>query len=286
MLYSAFCVKSTNAIRETRAGLMSDIDLTFAGPLARVRLDSPARRNAMSRTMWLALPRICAAIGARADALVVVVEGAGGDFCAGADIQEFAEVYRDAAAAHDYVNAIQDGLMALAALDRPTIAALTGAAVGGGLGLALCCDLRFCADDAMLAITPAKLGLLYGHVETRRLVELVGPACAKDLLFSGRRIAPAEALAIGLVDRVAPAHELAGAVAAYCTVLAGLSQRSIRGAKRAVDAIARGMPAESRAFREAVEDAAMGEDFREGRAAFTEKRAPGFTFRGRTDAVD
>ena len=265
---------------------MSDIDVIFSGALARIRLNSPARRNAISRAMWLALPEICAAIEARADALVVVVEGAGGHFSAGADIQEFAEVYRDAATTHDYVNAIQAGLAALAALDRPTIAALAGVAVGGGLGLALCCDLRFCAEDATLAITPAKLGLLYGHVETRRLVELVGPARAKDLLFSGRRIAPAEALAFGLVDRVAPAHELPGAVAAYCAELTALSQRSIRGAKRAVDAIARGMPTESRAFRGAVEDAALGEDFREGRAAFTEKRAPGFTFRGRTDAMD
>ena len=264
---------------------MSDIDLIFEAPLARLRLNSPARRNAVSRAMWRALPGLGAAIEAHAEALVVVVEGASGHFSAGADIQEFAEVYRDAAAAHDYVDAMQDGLAALAALNRPTLAALEGVAVGGGLGLALCCDLRFCADDAHLAITPAKLGLLYGHVETRRLTELIGPARAKDLLFSGRRVAPTEALAIGLVDRLAPAQELAGAVAAYAAELARLSQRSIRGAKRAVDAIARGMPDESPAFREAVEDAALGEDFREGRAAFAEKRAPAFTFRGRTDAV-
>ena len=86
-------------------------------------------------------------------------------------------------------------------LDRPTIAVMRGIAVGGGLGLALACDLRFCADDAHLAITPAKLGLIYGHAETRRLVELVGPSRAKDLLFTGRRIETEEALAIGLIDR-------------------------------------------------------------------------------------
>ncbi len=265
---------------------MSDIDLIFDPPLARVRLASPARRNAMSRAMWRALPGLCAAIESRADALVVVVEGAGGHFCAGADISEFPEVYRDAAATRDTVDAIQHGLAALAALDRPTLAAMSGVAVGGGLGLALCCDLRFCAEDAHLAITPAKLGLLYGHVETRRLVELVGPARAKDLLFSGRRVEPAEALAIGLVDRVVAAQELQGNVSQYAANLALLSQRSIRGAKRAVDAIARGMTEESPAFRAAVEEAALGEDFREGRAAFAEKRAPQFTFRGATSAVD
>ncbi len=207
---------------------MQEIELTFDAPLARIRLNVPARRNAMSRAMWRALPDICGAVEACADALVVVVEGAGGHFCAGADIAEFHEVYRDAVATRDYVDSIQDGLGALAALDRPTLAAVNGVAVGGGLALAMCCDLRFCAEDAYLAITPAKLGLLYGHVETRRLVELVGSARAKDLLFSGRRVAPAEALSIGLVDRLAPAEALAQSLSDYAADLARLSQRSIR----------------------------------------------------------
>src|SRR6202034_3530028 len=108
---------------------------------------------------------------------------------------------RDAAAAREYLGAIEVGLEALIALDRPTIAALEGSSIGGGLALALCCDLRFCAENAHLGIPPAKLGLLYGPVETRRLVELVGPSRAKDLLFSCRRGETAEALAIGLIDR-------------------------------------------------------------------------------------
>lgn len=265
---------------------MSDIELIFEAPLARIRLNSPVRRNAMSRAMWRALPGLCAEIEAQAEALVVVVEGAGGHFCAGADISEFGEVYRDALATRDYSDAIQDGLAALAALDRPTLAALGGVAVGGGLAIAVSCDLRFCAEDAHLAITPAKLGLLYGHVETRRLIELVGPARAKDLLFSGRRVAPAEALAMGLVDRVTAPEALGPSVAAYAAELSRLSQRSIRGAKRAVEAIVRGMQDESPAFRAAIEDSALGEDFREGRTAFTEKRAPVFTFRGPTASVD
>ncbi|MGD1038717.1 MAG: enoyl-CoA hydratase-related protein [Roseiarcus sp.] len=265
---------------------MSDIDLIFEAPLARIRLNRPSRRNAVSRVMWLALPEICVAIEARSDALAVVVEGAGGHFCAGADISEFPEVYRDAATTREYVGAIQRGLGALAALDRPTIAALSGVAVGGGFGLALCCDLRFCAEDAHLAITPARLGLLYGHVETQRVVELVGPARAKDLLFSGRRIDPVEALAIGLVDRLVPAEALPGVIDEYAADLARLSQEAIRGAERAVDAIARGMNEEGGEFRAATEDAALGEDFLQGRAAFAAKRAPNFTFGGATSAGD
>ena len=186
--------------------------------------------------MWRALPAICAAIAAREEALVVLVEGQGGHFSAGADISEFGEVYRDAAAARDYGDAVQDGLRALIELDRPSIAVLQGNAVGGGLGLALACDLRFCAADAYLAITPAKLGLVYGHAETRRLVELVGPSRAKDLLFTGRRIETDEALAIGLIDRRIETglHDTA---LGYARGLADLSQASIRGAKRTVDAV-------------------------------------------------
>ncbi len=265
---------------------MSDIALTIEPPLARIRLDRPPRRNAMTRAMWRALPELCAAIGAANEALAVGIEGAGGHFCAGADISEFDVVYRDAEATRDYNEAIQQGLRALVAVDRPTIAALRGAAIGGGLALALCCDLRFCADDAVLAITPARLGLLYGFVETRRLVQTIGPARASDLLFSGRRVACAEALAIGLVDRLVAADQLEATIAAYAGELASLSQHSIRGAKRGVEAIAAGLEEESAAYRAMVEQAAAGEDFAEGRLAFVEKRAPQFRFRGRLDPLD
>lgn len=255
---------------------MADLELIFDGALARLRFNAPARRNALNRATWRALPDACATVAARAEALVVVVEGAGGHFSAGADIGEFDAVYRDAAATRDYVEAMQAALAALASLDRPTIAAIDGSAIGGGLAVALCCDLRFAADDAHLAAPPAKLGLVYGPVETRRLIDLVGPARAKDLLFSGRRVAPAEALAIGLVDRVVAAADLGRSVAAYADTLAGLSQRSIRGAKRMIDAIAAGLPLDSPTLRAEVEAAALGEDFREARAALAEKRPPRF----------
>jgi len=264
---------------------MGDLELIFDGALARLRFNAPARRNALNRATWRALPQTCATIAARADSLVVIVEGAGGHFSAGADIAEFATVYRDGESTRDYIDAMQAALGALAALDRPTIAAIDGSAIGGGLAVALSCDLRFAADDAHLAAPPAKLGLVYGPVETSRLVTLIGPARAKDLLFSGRRIAPVEALAIGLVDRVVPAADLAESVMAYAKNLAGLSQRSIRGAKRMVDAIAAGLPLDSPALRAEVEDAALGEDFRQARAALAAKRPPRFAFRGATKPI-
>ena len=199
-------------------------------------------------------------------------------FSAGADISEFDHVYRDAAATRDYSNSIQDGITALVELDRPTIAVMRGNAVGGGLGLALACDLRFCAADAYLAVTPAKLGLIYGHAETRRLVELVGPSRAKDILFTGRQIETDEALAIGLIDRRVETA-LEETAVGYARGLAVLSQTSIRGGKRAVDAIAGGALIETPAFRARTESAALGPDFVEGRAAFKEKRSPRFPSR-------
>jgi enoyl-CoA hydratase/carnithine racemase len=166
-------------------------------------------------------------------------------------------------------------------LDRPTIAVIRGVAIGGALGLALACDLRFCDADAHLAITPARLGLIYGHAETRRLIELVGPSRAKDLLFTARRIETDEALAIGLIDRRIETA-LQETVLGYARGLADMSQMSIRGAKRAIDAIAAGMSKEAPAYRALTEVAAQGPDFAEGRDAFAEKRAAKFTFRGAT----
>ncbi len=260
---------------------MTDISLRFEPPFARIVLSRPERRNAITRAMWRALPAIRAAIEARDDLLVTLVEGEGAHFSAGADIAELGEIYRDAAAARDYGDAVQDGLKALMDLDRPTIAVIRGVAIGGGLGLALACDLRFCADDAHLAITPARLGLIYGHAETRRLVELVGPSRAKDLLFTARRIETDEALAIGLIDRRVETA-LQETVLGYARGLADLSQTSVRGAKRAVDAVAAGMSKEAPVYRALTEAAALGPDFAEGWAAFAEKRAAKFAFRGPT----
>ncbi len=260
---------------------MTDISLRFEPPFARVILNRPDRRNAISRAMWRALPAIRAEIETREDMLVALVEGEGQHFSAGADISEFDEVFRDAAATRDYGDAIQDGLKALMAIDRPTIAVIRGVAIGGGLALALACDLRFCAADAHLALTPAKLGLIYGHAETRRLVELIGPSRAKDLLFTARRVETDEALAIGLIDRRIETA-LLDTVLGYARGLAEMSQVSVRGCKRGIEAIAGGMSVETPGFRALTEAAALGPDFAEGRAAFASRRAARFAFRAPT----
>jgi enoyl-CoA hydratase/carnithine racemase len=252
---------------------MSDLRLLLEPPLARIVLDRPERRNAMSEAMWRDLARLSAEIEARAEIKAVIVEGAGGHFCSGADIAEFDEVFAAANSARAYLGAIEHALEALNQLDRPTLARIEGSAVGGGLAIALACDLRFAAEDAHLAVPPAKLGLLYGPVETRLLVETIGPAAAKDLLFSARAVEPQEALRLGLINRSLPAAALAEAAETQARTWSRLSQTSIRGAKKAVRAA---LAANFDELRALVEGAALGKDFREGRAAFKAKRPANF----------
>src|ERR1700684_166321 len=239
---------------------MTEISLRFEPPFARIVLSRPERRNAMTRAMWRPLPAIRAAIEPREDLLLTLVEGEGAHFSAGADITELGDIHADTAATRDFGDAIQPSLKALMDLDRPTIAVIRGVAIGAGLGLALACDLRFCAADAHLAITPARLGLVYGHAETRRLIELIGPSRAKDLLFTARRIETDEALAIGLIDRRIETA-LQETVLGYARGLAELSQTSARGCRGTVDAIAAGMRQETSRFRALTEAAAFGPDF-------------------------
>jgi enoyl-CoA hydratase/carnithine racemase len=252
---------------------MSDLRLILEPPLARIVLDRPERRNAMSAAMWSDLVHVCEEIESNAEIETVIVEGAGGHFCSGADISEFDEVFADAGSARTYLDAIERALEALNRLNRPTLAKIEGSAIGGGLAIALACDLRFAAQDAHLAAPPAKLGLLYGPVETRLLVETIGAAAAKDLLFSARAVEPQEALRLGLINRCLPAAALAEASRAQAKAWSGLSQASIRGAKKAVSAA---LAAKFVELRELVEAAALGDDFREGRAAFKAKRSAQF----------
>jgi enoyl-CoA hydratase/carnithine racemase len=169
---------------------------------------------------------------------------------------------------------IAEAIEALAGFAKPTLAALSGACVGGGVSLALACDLRIADASARFAVTPAKLGLIYSHADTLRLVRAVGPSRAKELLFTGRMVAAEEAARIGLVgtladDARAEAERLAAA-------LASASRPALRAIKRMVENVSAGV-AEGPDHRAAFADAFRGADFAEGRAAFLEKRPPRFS---------
>ncbi|MEM1430551.1 MAG: enoyl-CoA hydratase-related protein [Pseudomonadota bacterium] len=241
------------------------------GTVARITLNVPTRRNAVSQAMWQALPGICRDL---AGARVVVLSGAGGHFSAGADISEFDRVYADDATIAASNAAVRAGQQAVADIGCPVIAMVDGVCVGGGCGLALHADLRFASERARFAITPAKLGLAYSFEDTRRLIETVGPAAAKDLLFSGRMVAAAEALRLGLVDQVVPPDRLEAEVTAYAAGIAAQSSASHRVTKRMVAAVQRGAPSPEDLA--AFDGLFSGADFREGAAAFREKRPPDY----------
>jgi enoyl-CoA hydratase/carnithine racemase len=255
---------------------MPNLSVSYDPPVARLVLDRPARRNAITAAMWTHLPSLCAEIESHSQIKAVIVEGAGDYFCSGAEITEFDRTFSDIESARTYLGVIENALLALSQLDRPTLAKMRGAAIGGGLAVALAGDLRVAADDTYFSIPPAKLGLLYGRIETRLLVETVGPAVAKDLLFSGRAVSAGEALSMGLINRCLPDASLDVEVERQAGEWSNLSGASVRGAKKAVRAVLDLRLGDLRAM---VEDAVMGEDFREGRAAFLEKRSPLFARR-------
>ena len=252
------------------------------GRVARIEINHPARRNAISQAMWAALPAICATIAADPAIRVVLLCAAdqpgvaNPTFSAGADISEFAGVYATPASTAAYNRLVRQAQAALRDLPRPMIAVVAGACIGGGCGLALACDLRFAAMSAQFAITPARLGLAYSPEDTAQLVEKVGPACAKDMLFSARMVPASEALAIGLIDRVEPDADLWRAVEAYAGALADLSPRSIATAKATINALSEPHLRNGAALQQAFDDSFSSADFAEGRAAFLARRPPVF----------
>lgn len=254
------------------SGLLVDIQ----GRVGTMTLNRPAHRNAITRAMWLGLPAVVAGLAADSAVRVVVLRGAGGDFAAGADIGEFDTVYASRAAATDYAAAMAGAMDALLACAKPVIAAIEGYCIGGGVALTLCCDLSFADAGARFAVTPARLGIAYSFADTRRLVARIGAAAAKDLLFSARRIDAAEALGMGLVDRVLAAGGLEAALVDYAEMLAGASPASQIVAKDFVSRAAAGQVAEDAATRATYLDILEGPEFGEGRRAFRERRKPAF----------
>lgn len=250
------------------------------GDIAELVLNRPGKRNAFTEAMWAGLPEILDTLAERCR--VLVVRGAGDHFASGADISEFEDIYSTQARGEAYSASIARALDALAAFPHPAIAMIRGACIGGGCGLALACDLRFADDTAKLAITPAKMGLLYPFNDTRRLVEAVGGAMAKDMLFSARVLDAAEAERAGLVNRRFAPEELERETRAYCTRLLDMSPFSATYTKKMISRVLDGQDADTDETRAWFTNAFASADFREGYRAFLDKRQPDFS-RGEAD---
>lgn len=244
----------------------AELLVEVAAPVATVVIHNPARRNAMTAAMWRRLPALLDQLEADPAVRALVLTGADGTFCAGADLGDLDELL-DAGDASIAVLAEER----LAAFAKPTVAAIRGACVGGGCQLAVACDLRLAADDARFGVPPARLGLVYPAPTTRRLAGLVGPSTAKALLFTAELIDAGRALRVGLVDEVLPAAALSARVGAVTAAVTAQSRLSVMAAKEIVD----GRADDARIAWWHGQVRASGEA-REGVAAATERRAARF----------
>lgn len=244
-----------------------------------VMLSNPTRMNALTRSMWEAIPTAIKAAEDDPDIRVVVLEGEGTRaFSAGADISEF-DTHRSGDAAQSYDALNSAAFAAVASCAKPTIAKIAGFCLGGGFQLALSCDLRVVAEDATFAIPAARLGLGYNPRWFATMLSVLGPAQAKDAIFTGRRFGAAEAQAFGLVSRLASLDSLDETARMLAEEIAVNAPLTMLAAKRAIDAHSRIAPSEMAALQEMAEACFRSEDYAEGRAAFREKRKP--VFRGR-----
>ncbi|MFC3440518.1 enoyl-CoA hydratase-related protein [Sphingobium rhizovicinum] len=245
------------------------------GPVARLLIDRPDRRNAMNQMMWETLPALVSeAMTDDAVRVLILSSATPGLFCAGADINEFAACSGDEGWRVANQAAIRASQYALAHAEKPAIAAIDGDCVGGGCGLAIACDLRIASPTARLGITPAKLGIVYSLFDTKLLVDLVGPARAKRILFTAALHGAQDALAIGLIEEIA-ADPLAAADALARTIAAN-AQHSVRSSKAIVRRILDGQADDDATTLALFRDAFTLPDFAEGVTAFREKRRPDF----------
>lgn len=247
------------------------------GAIAWIVISNPGRLNAVTAAMWAALPLQIAKAEADDTVRVLVVRGAGDRaFSAGADISEF-ETTRTGAAAAAYDKLNDEAFTALSRCPKPVIAMIDGFCLGGGLGLALCCDLRLASETSQFAIPAAKLGIGYNARWVRPILAALAPSPAKELLFTGRRFSSTEAAAMGLVTRLLARSELETAVRALANEIAANAPLSVAAAKRVIDEFVYHPGAPDMAKLDALISACFSsDDYTEGRRAFLEKRQPAF----------
>jgi enoyl-CoA hydratase/carnithine racemase len=249
------------------------------GGVGYLTFNNPERHNAVSLEMWEAATAILADFAADKEVRVVVLTGAGGKaFVSGADISKF-ESERSSKTAIELYNAMVDKAnTAVYEFPKPTIAMIRGYCIGGGVGLALCCDLRICSDNSKFGVPAAKLGLGYGFTGIKKLVDVVGPSFAKEIFFTARQFTAAEALQMGLVNRVLPGEEFEKYVKDYSDTISGNAPLTVNAVKYIVGQVVKDeSKRDMKKCAELVAECFASSDYVEGRKAFMEKRKPAFT---------
>jgi enoyl-CoA hydratase len=243
-----------------------------------VTFNQPEKRNAMSIEMWGGLGEILDEFREDSEVRVVILTGAGNQaFISGADISQFEKNRSNADAQRDYDRLTSVGRDKLAAFPKPMIARIRGYCLGGGLAIAMQADLRVAAVDSQFGIPAARLGIAYGFDGLRKLVQLVGPAHARMILYSANRIDGQEAARIGLVNKVVSDEELNDAVLDIARTIADNAPLSVAASKLTINEVMK-EPADRdmEAIRRAGTACFDSADYREGRTAFMEKRRPKF----------
>jgi enoyl-CoA hydratase len=243
-----------------------------------VIFSNPTKYNAVSQDMWLALPKAIAAFDADPAVRLIVIAGDGDKaFISGADISQFEKARGSAEAQAIYNQAVIDAYEAPVACSKPVLAKIRGICMGGGLGLAAACDVRFAAADAVFRMPAGRLGLGYNYTGIKRFVQILGASGSADIFFSARKFNAADALVMGFVNRVIPLADFDREVAAYCELVAENAPLTLAAAKFAIRQV--GLDADARDLERAarmIETCFDSDDYREGRRAFMEKRKPQF----------
>ena len=251
------------------------------GAVATITFNNPERHNAMSFDMWHATADALESLAAEPAVRVVVLTGAGSKaFVSGADISKF-ETERGSADAVAVYNAATDRVHSvLVNYEKPTIALIRGFCLGGGVNIAVGCDLRIANETARFGVPAAKLGLGYGYSSIQRLMDLIGPQFVQEILFTARQFDAADALRMGLVNRVVPDAEISTHVRELAGAISANAPMTIRAVKRTVRELLKDPSKRDLAACEAlVQKCFESADYQEGRRAFMEKRKPAFTGR-------
>ncbi len=249
------------------------------GTSLHIRFNNPARHNALSVDMWEAVPLILQVAETDARVRLVVFSGAGEKaFVSGADISQFEDLRAAQEAVTRYEQTAENVLMGIQNFPKPTLSCIQGYCIGGGVNVAISCDMRIASTDSVFSIPAGRLGLGYRYSAMKNLVDLIGPGHAKDLFFSARKVAAHEALALGLISRVCTRDQLPALLGEYTAALAANAPLTLQAAKAITREILKPSPAQDLGLCQSlIRGCFDSADYAEGRQAFMEKRPPVFT---------